>query len=142
MIAQHLEKSNKIEDDKNDDTNTKKVPKALGPNAAPMDLDKLVYKGRPLNGIWATAPSLHNGSVPNLWELLKRTADRIKEFKVGNREFDATNVGFDIVTGPSTFKVLKQDSTIMPGNSNLGHAYGIDLIDEDKWDLIEYMKSL
>jgi hypothetical protein len=29
------------------------------------------YESRVLNGIWATAPYLHNGSVPNLWELLK-----------------------------------------------------------------------
>ena len=34
------------------------------------------YKGRSLNGIWATAPYLHNGSVPTLWELLKPPKDR------------------------------------------------------------------
>ena len=29
------------------------------------------YLAPPLYGVWATAPYLHNGSVPNLWELLK-----------------------------------------------------------------------
>jgi cytochrome c peroxidase len=33
------------------------------------------YKARPLNGIWATPPYLHNGSVPNLWELLQKYAN-------------------------------------------------------------------
>src|SRR5262249_17411833 len=35
------------------------------------------YKARPLDGIWATAPYLHNGSVPNLTELLKPAAQRL-----------------------------------------------------------------
>ncbi len=118
LLAEHLKESNKI------------------------NKDSLVYKGRPLNGIWATAPYLHNGSVPNLWELLKLPEDRIKEFYVGSRELDPINVGFDTENGPSVFRVLKQDSTIMPGNSNLGHVYGTRLPDPDKWDLIEYMKSL
>ena len=55
------------------------------------------YKARPLNGIWATAPYLHNGSVPTLYDLLlpkKRPGDpedgeyRPDEFEVGSREFD------------------------------------------------------
>jgi mono/diheme cytochrome c family protein len=104
--------------------------------------DSLVYKGRPLNGIWATAPFLHNGSVPNLWELLVPENDRVKEFHVGSKEFDPVNVGFVTDQGPSVFKVLKDDGTIMPGNSNLGHTWGTQLTDDQKWDLIEYMKSL
>ncbi|MEM9545859.1 MAG: di-heme-cytochrome C peroxidase [Bacteroidota bacterium] len=105
--------------------------------------DSLVYKGRPLNGIWATAPFLHNGSIPNLWELMKAPEERVKEFHVGDREFDPVNVGFVTGKGPSIFNVMKQDSTIMPGNSNLGHDYGTsDLTDEEKWQVIEYMKTL
>ena len=44
--------------------------------------------------------------------------------------------------GKSLFKVQKPEGTIMPGNSNLGHPYGTGLSDDDRWDLIEYMKSL
>ncbi|MCF6434046.1 di-heme-cytochrome C peroxidase [Pseudoalteromonas sp. MMG022] len=101
-----------------------------------------VYKGRPLNGIWATAPYLHNGSVPNLYELMKKPEQRVTEFWVGSREFDPVNVGFDTTAGLNKFKVNGSGGKIMPGNSNRGHSYGTDLNDEQKWQVIEYMKTL
>ena len=52
------------------------------------------YKARPLNGIWATAPYLHNGSVPTLDDLLKPPSERPKRFRVGCTEFDPVKVGF------------------------------------------------
>ena len=55
---------------------------------------QLVYKGRPLQGIWATAPYLHNGSVPSLYTLLLPPAERPKTFCVGSRVFDPKEVGF------------------------------------------------
>lgn len=94
------------------------------------------YKGRPLNGIWATAPYLHNGSVPNLVELLKRPADRTKQFRLGSREFDVVNVGFTIDQGDFLF------DTTLPGNSNAGHDYTEQLTDDDRRDLLEYLKTL
>jgi len=45
---------------------------------------KRAYKARPLNGIWATAPFLHNGSVPNLYSLLLPAAERPKKFCLGH----------------------------------------------------------
>jgi hypothetical protein len=98
--------------------------------------DPLSYKARSLNGIWATAPYLHNGSVPNLWELLKPPAKRVQQFHVGSRQFDPVNVGFDTGSGEFVF------DTKLPANSNAGHTWGTDLTDEQKWALIEYMKSL
>ena len=98
------------------------------------------YKGRSLNGIWATAPYLHNGSVPNLWELMKPPAQRVQQFRVGSRQFDPVNVGFDI--GSDTFTGASLLDTRLPGNSNAGHAFGTTLSDDEKWALIEYMKSL
>ena len=68
------------------------------------------YKARPLAGVWATAPYLHNGSVPNLWEVLLPPAQRSKNFHVGGREFNRDRVGFADAGG----SVL--DTTI-PGNS-------------------------
>jgi len=53
----------------------------------------LAYRARPLNGTWATAPYLHNGSVPNLYDLLLPAAQRRKIFFVGNWEFDPVHVG-------------------------------------------------
>jgi hypothetical protein len=95
-----------------------------------------IYKGRPLNGIWATAPYLHNGSAPNLDELLKKPNKRITSFKVGSREFDPINVGFRTDVGTFTF------DTTLPGNLNSGHDYGIEFSEDQRAQLIEYLKSL
>jgi hypothetical protein len=78
------------------------------------------YKARPLNGVWATAPYLHNGSVPTLRDLLKPSAERPTQFWVGSRRFNIRDVGFESSeqTGASKFDVT------VPGNSNKGHEYG------------------
>jgi hypothetical protein len=98
-----------------------------------------VYEGRVLRGIWAVAPYLHNGSVPNLWELLQPAAKRRASFMVGSREFDPKNVGFATDKSPfgATFTANPTN-----GNSNAGHEYGTGLSEADKWALIEYMKGL
>jgi cytochrome c peroxidase len=89
-----------------------------------------------LNGIWATAPYLHNGSVPTLTELLKKSGDRKATFHVGGLEFDPVNVGFvEDMTKPLF-------DTSVTGNSNKGHEYGVDLSHQEKKALIEYLKSL
>jgi hypothetical protein len=46
---------------------------------------KIQYESRVLEGIWATAPYLHNGSVPTLADLLMPAGDRPKDFRLGNR---------------------------------------------------------
>ena len=117
----------------------------------------LAYKGRALNGIWATAPYLHNGSVPTLYDLLlpnKRVGDVGEEFRpdtfmVGSREFDTVKVGF-ISEGYNGFKF----KTFRKGDTNVGHDYGPILFehadgsttatfdDKQRWELVEYMKTL
>ncbi len=106
------------------------------------ELEGLVYKARPLNGIWATAPYLHNGSVASLYQLLQAPDKRLASFWVGNREFDPVNVGFDTQAGLSEFKVFNDQGKVMKGNSNHGHLYGTRLSDNQKWNLVEYMKTL
>ena len=104
--------------------------------AAGGDADEVGYKARPLNGIWATAPYLHNGSVPNLRELLKR--DRVQGFWVGSNRFDPENVGLSTEqTQYSSWFDASKD-----GNRNTGHAFGVDLSPDDKNALIEYLKTL
>jgi hypothetical protein len=100
------------------------------------------YESRVLHGIWATAPYLHNGSVPNLWELLTPPAQRKPFFMVGSRIYDAKNVGY--VTDASTSKdgKLVVGDGAAPGNSNAGHDFGTQLSDDEKWQLIEYLKQL
>jgi hypothetical protein len=72
-----------------------------GPPTKPDELarwnavkDLLGYKARPLDGIWATAPYLHNGSVPTLYHLLLPPAERPKSFWLGSRDYDAEKVGY------------------------------------------------
>jgi hypothetical protein len=95
------------------------------------------YKARPLSGIWASAPYLHNGSVPTLAELLKPPAERVGKFWVGGREIDPAAVGNEYGEGPNRSLL----DTTLPGNSNAGHAFGTTLPDADKSDLLEYLKS-
>lgn len=98
----------------------------------------LRYKARPLDGIWATAPYLHNGSVPNLYELLLPVEERSKTFFVGSTELDPVHVGFKTVQMPGSTRL----DTSKPGNSNAGHdTYGT-FNEEQRWQLVEYMKSL
>lgn len=100
--------------------------------------DFQAYKARPLNGIWATAPFLHNGSVPTLAALLDAPANRPETFTLGNWEFDPVNVGYQPETGPHAFTF----DTAKTGNSNAGHDYGTSLSPVDKAALLEYLKSL
>ena len=98
------------------------------------------YKARPLNGIWATAPYLHNGSVPNLYELLLAPDARQPTFMAGSREYDPIKVGFVTDARPDNTFLF---DTRLDGNSNRGHDYGVGtLTPDDRMSLIEYMKTL
>jgi len=105
---------------------------------AAVDSHPDYYKARPLSGIWASAPYLHNGSVPTLSELLKPPGERVRRFYVGSREFDPVAVG--LAAGVSEHAT--EFDVTLPGNSNAGHTYGTTLGDGDKRDLLEYLKSL
>ncbi|MGH1588496.1 di-heme-cytochrome C peroxidase [Methylobacterium phyllosphaerae] len=104
------------------------------------DRDPLVYKARPLDGIWATGPFLHNGSVPNLYEILLPADQRSEAFRVGSRILDEERIGFRADLGPFLF------DTTLPGNSNRGHegpAYGTDRLDGmQRRQLLEYLRML
>lgn len=104
----------------------------------------LAYKARPLNGIWTSAPFLHNGSVPNLYQLLLPANERVQHFHLGSWEFDPKNVGYVLEAGENDFMF----DTRLPGNSNAGHEYGTGaygqpaLTDDERWALVEYLKTL
>jgi hypothetical protein len=97
----------------------------------------LGYKAAPLNGIWASAPYLHNGSVPTLMELLNGSRDA-GGFCVGSRSLDDHDIGLkpDCLDEESKIKLS------IDGNHNTGHAWGSMLPDAQKRQLIEYLKSL
>ena len=110
-------------------------------NAVSTKLPEPAYKARPLNGIWATAPYLHNGSVRTLRQLLLPAADRQTAFQVGSRDYDPKDMGY-VDAGGFRF------DTGLKGNSNAGHeglAYGNAELaaNPDELDaLLEYLKTL
>jgi hypothetical protein len=109
---------------------------------------ELSYKVRPLNGIWATPPYLHNGSVPSIYALLSPVEERPKKFYLGNREYDPVNVGYRIDPFPGGFEF----DTSIRGNRNTGHEFSDDakkpgvigaaLTPDQRRALIEYLKTL
>lgn len=105
------------------------------------------YKAGPRDGVWAEGPYLHNGSVPNLYEMLIPAKERTKKFYVG-RDFDPVKVGVD--TSGNSGKFLLD--TTLEGNSNAGHSFengplengviGPLLTEDERWALVEYLKSI
>jgi hypothetical protein len=73
------------------------------------------YRARPLNGVWATAPYLHNGSVPSLYWMLKPAAERPKQFCMGARDFDPQHVGLHVTAscdrGETLFSMTASDGS-------------------------------
>lgn len=125
-----------------------------------------IYRARPLNGVWATAPYIHNGSVPSLYWMLTPAAERPTQFCLGAREFDPRDVGFRVPpsgessckTGQTLFSMNDGSGRPIKGNSVLGHSFeaaadadkkaypdgviGRKFSDDERYDLIEYLKTL
>jgi hypothetical protein len=122
-----------------------------------LDLPQVlkIYKARPLQGVWATAPYLHNGSVPTLYEMLVPAEKRSKRFFISRMNFDPIAVG--LVKQPLVNQGFWYDTSI-PGNLNIGHEFrsgyggygpgsspspgviGPELKDDERWALVEYLK--
>jgi hypothetical protein len=101
------------------------------------------YMARRLRSIWATAPYLHNGSVPTLFHLL-HPEQRPAKFALGNREYDADKLGYQTAAAAAGANAWVFD-TSKPGNSNIGHSgerFGTTLPEEQKAELLEFLKKL
>jgi mono/diheme cytochrome c family protein len=94
------------------------------------------YVARGLVGAWATAPYLHNGSVPTLDDLL--SAKRPPSFWIGDRRLDVARGGYCATSGAFLFDAGAGDA----GNSNAGHEYGTDLDADGRRALVAYIESL
>ena len=119
----------------------------------------LAYKVRPLDGIWATPPYLHNGSVPTVFDLLSPAKDRPQEFCLGHRDYDPVKLGLKAVCHSGDSHLVMQNATgRRPRDSNTGHEFsesynsidpskspkgiiGPALSVQDRLDIIEYLKS-
>ena len=117
----------------------------------PVDEELIGYQAPPLDGIWATAPYLHNGSVPTLKTLLK-SADRPARFyrppSTDFSHYDQENVGwkFEVPTSRDGSPAADKDRSLFDssrfGLGNGGHTFGDPLSEEQRMDLIEYLKTL
>lgn len=129
--------------------NAFKAPSGVSPNplsalGAQALFPNGSYESRVLQGIWAAAPYLHNGSVPTLAELLKKPADRVKKFKIGPA-YDIVNIGLAAEQTQFNYELetgCPDPANPNSGNTNCGHDFGTDLSDDDKRALLEFLKLL
>jgi hypothetical protein len=111
------------------------------------------YVAPPLAGVWATAPYLHNGSVPPVLDLLSPKAARphryYRQLSTGLEAYDADKLGWKVVDCPPA-SCSAQDlpyprmiyDTSRRGLDNGGHLWGVDLSPAQKKDLLEFLKTL
>ncbi|MDX8392446.1 MAG: c-type cytochrome [Mariprofundaceae bacterium] len=113
------------------------------------------YNARPLNGIWAQAPYLHNGSVPTMYHLLVPT-ERPDTFIKSRLDYDQKLMGFSWQSGTNTGHKQEGylfDTTAFPALSHAGHdqdiqegthTYKLDWSDDKAGAkaIIEYLKTL
>lgn len=109
------------------------------------------YAATLLSGVWATAPYMHNGSIPTLAQFLL-LEPRSERFLVGGHRLDFEAVGIagqdqgGIRIYPTGYKPWSQPAlfdTRLPGRSNRGHEAQVEgLTVAERWDLIEYLKGL
>ncbi len=117
-----------------------------------VDHEMIGYQAPPLDGIWATAPYLHNGSVPTLATLLK-SSDRPSRFyrppSTDFEHYDTEHVGWKFErpsdqpeASPPFEKTRSLFDSSRFGLGNGGHTFGDGLSDGDRSKLIEYLKTL
>ena len=116
--------------------------------ADPVEVEPQGYVAPPLDGIWASAPYFHNGSVPTLWHVL-HPAERPAVWKRTREGYDQTRVGLEVETFnevPSSAKTAYDRrlyfSTKLRGKSNAGHNFPNKLTADEKIKVLEYLKTL
>ena len=100
------------------------------------------YVAPPLNGLWATAPYLHNGSVPTVYHILN-SKERPTYWVKNSSSFDLDSLQLGWQFTERNRKVDKYVyDTSIPGYGNQGHTFADDLFDNDRFAIIEYLKTL
>ncbi len=109
------------------------------------------YQAPPLDGVWATAPYFHNGSVPTLDGVLNshaRPKRFTRSFRTNEEDFEKDRVGWKVTEVEpvarklTPFERRKIYDTTQRGRGNAGHTYGDDLSADERRALIEYLKTL
>jgi mono/diheme cytochrome c family protein len=116
--------------------------------AKPYVTDPGGYVAPPLNGIWASAPYLHNGSVPTLWHVL-HPDERPTIWRRTEEGYDHSRMGLEVTTFdelPASAKSAAEKreyfDTRRPGKSAAGHPFPNELSEEEKQAVLEYLKTL
>jgi Cytochrome c len=122
---------------------------------SPVDTKRRGYQAPPLDGIWATAPYLHNGSVPTLHAVLSSSSRPARFTRPPSTDFahyDTSEVGWKFTeisreelsstTRRSEFQAKFIVDTSRFGMGKDGHTFGDGLTEDERMDLIEYLKTL
>ena len=100
------------------------------------------YEAKVLEGVWAAAPYLHNGSVPTLADLLEPATARPRAFEIGPA-YDLARIGLAAAqTAPAFTLHATGCDDLTSGDSDCGHEYGTHLKPDEKKALLEYLKTL
>jgi hypothetical protein len=110
------------------------------------------YQAPPLDGIWATAPYFHNGAAPTVYHVLNSKARPkvfTRSYRTGQEDYDAQKLGWkvqalDRAPGPGVAAIERRKvyDTTQPGRGNGGHTFGDKLSDDERFAIIEYLKTL
>jgi mono/diheme cytochrome c family protein len=109
--------------------------------------DPAGYTAPPLDGIWSSAPYFHNGSVPTLWHVLNPSL-RPQVWKRTESGFHSERVGFHVEELTTVPKDLPSHErrwyfdTKRRGKSAAGHDYPDRLSNDEKRELLEFLKTL
>jgi mono/diheme cytochrome c family protein len=124
-----------------------------GPDGKPFPVQMIRgYQAPPLDGVWATAPYFHNGSVPTIYHVLNSKARPkvfTRSYRTEKEDYDAARLGWKVTAldqpvdpkmpAPERRKIY---DTTLPGRGNGGHTFGDALSDDERAAVIEYLKTL
>lgn len=124
-----------------------------GPDGEPLHMVNYGgYQAPPLDGVWATAPYFHNGSVPTIAHVLNsksRPAVYTRSFRTDKDAYDQNRVGWKVTPvdlgdaqRTSRYEQRRITDTSRPGRGNQGHTFGDGLSTSERAALLEYLKTL
>lgn len=117
-------------------------------STSPVNKEPEGYVAPPLDGLWASAPYFHNGSVPTLWGVLhsdqrpvvwKRSEDGYDQEKIGLEVEEMTDIPADVTNAAQKRYYF---DTRNYGKSAAGHLFPDKLTEEEKKAVLEYLKTL
>jgi mono/diheme cytochrome c family protein len=123
----------------------------FGHDYSPLETEG--YQAPPLDGVWATAPYLHNGCAPTVWHVLNskaRPSVFTRSYRTDLDAYDPVKLGwkFEVLSqAPDASKVSPLElrrvyDTTQPGRGNGGHTFGDRLTEDERTAVIEYLKTL